>query len=233
MKGVGMQYLEAIRTLRSCGFQPLRSIHISFVPDEEIGGKDGIAKFTSSSKFEELNIGINMDEGLASAEPFYRIFFGERSAWKLIIKATGAPGHGSTLYDGSAFENMCKSLKKIYNFRDSQFQSLRDGLRSMGDVVAINNVYLKAGTPTPSVRTITFSGDTYHLSIIPFLMISSRCFIFAGKISFSFILIITSQFCRAWLSPSLSFSFTEIQNAKTYMDKFFCCQIMAFQNSHS
>jgi acetylornithine deacetylase/succinyl-diaminopimelate desuccinylase-like protein len=37
-----MQYLEAIRNLKAQGFKPARSIHVSFVPDEEIGGKDGM-----------------------------------------------------------------------------------------------------------------------------------------------------------------------------------------------
>jgi len=32
MKGVGMQYLEAVRRLKAKGFTPERTIHVTFVP---------------------------------------------------------------------------------------------------------------------------------------------------------------------------------------------------------
>lgn len=63
MKCVGMQYLEAIRKLKASGFQPLRSVYLSFVPDEEIGGHDGAEKFVDSDVFNSLNVGILLDEG--------------------------------------------------------------------------------------------------------------------------------------------------------------------------
>lgn len=62
-KCIGMQYLEAIRRLKNSGFQPLRSVYISFVPDEEIGGRDGAKLFAESDFFEKLNVGIVLDEG--------------------------------------------------------------------------------------------------------------------------------------------------------------------------
>lgn len=63
MKCVGVQYLEAIRKLKASGFQPLRSVYLSFVPDEEIGGHDGAEKFVDSDVFNGLNVGILLDEG--------------------------------------------------------------------------------------------------------------------------------------------------------------------------
>lgn len=39
MKCVCIQYVEAIRRLKDSGFQPTRTVYLSFVPDEEIGGK--------------------------------------------------------------------------------------------------------------------------------------------------------------------------------------------------
>nr|XP_024403201.1 aminoacylase-1-like [Physcomitrium patens]XP_024403202.1 aminoacylase-1-like [Physcomitrium patens]PNR35191.1 hypothetical protein PHYPA_023090 [Physcomitrium patens] len=150
MKSVGVQYLEAIRVLKSSGYQPTRSVHLSYVPDEEIGGEEGMAKLVSSSEFQQLNVGICLDEGLACAEDYYRVFFGERSVWKLVIKAVGAPGHGSKLYDGCAMENLRESLTRIYEYRKSQFLMLQEGSKAEGEVVAINNVFLRAGTPIPS-----------------------------------------------------------------------------------
>lgn len=63
MKCVGMQYLEAIRNLKASGFEPVRSVYLSFVPDEEIGGRDGAEKFAGSDVFKNLNVGIVLDEG--------------------------------------------------------------------------------------------------------------------------------------------------------------------------
>ncbi|KAK4261891.1 hypothetical protein QN277_004827 [Acacia crassicarpa] len=150
MKCVGMQYLEAIRRLKASGFQPLRSIYLAFSPDEEIGGHDGAGKFVESEFLKNLNIGIMLDEGLASPDENYRVFYGERSPWWLAIKATGAPGHGAKLYDNSATENLLKSLESIRSFRSSQFDMIKAGLKAEGDVCSVNMVYLKAGTPSPT-----------------------------------------------------------------------------------
>lgn len=151
MKCVGLQYLEAIRNLKAKGFEPLRTIHLSYVPDEEIGGVDGAGKFVGSPDFERLNIGVNLDEGLASPGENYRVFNGERSPWWLKIKTTGAPGHGSTMYDNSAFENLLKSLESVGKYREEQFSLVKKGIKPAGGVTSINGVFLKAGTPTPTV----------------------------------------------------------------------------------
>ena len=54
MKCVGMQYLEAIHVLKNKKhIEPKRPVYVVFVPDEEIGGKDGIAQLVKSKEFEE------------------------------------------------------------------------------------------------------------------------------------------------------------------------------------
>lgn len=150
MKCVGMQYLEAIRKLQASGFHPLRSVYLSFVPDEEIGGHDGAEKFVESHLFKSLNVGIVLDEGLPSPSKSYRVFYGERSPWWLVIKAKGPPGHGAKLYDNSAIENLLKSIESIRRFRASQFDLLKAGGTAEGDVVSVNMAFLKAGTPSPT-----------------------------------------------------------------------------------
>lgn len=153
---MGMQYLEAIRRLRDAGFIPDRSIYIIFVPDEEIGGHEGVELFVASKEFKELNVGLVLDEGLASPGEEYRVFYAERSPWWLTIKAKGAPGHGAKLYDGSAMENLMKSVEAIRRFRTAQFDLVKSGEKAEGDVVSVNFAYLKAGTPTPTVGLFKF-----------------------------------------------------------------------------
>ncbi|XP_050364704.1 uncharacterized protein LOC126783302 isoform X1 [Argentina anserina] len=150
MKCVGLQYFEAIRRLQASGFKPLRTVYLSFVPDEEIGGHDGAEKFAESDVFKALNVGIVLDEGLASPSEEYRAFYAERCPWWLIIKATGAPGHGAKLYDNTAMENILKSIESVRRFRASQFDLVKAGLKAEGEVVSVNMAFLKAGTQSPT-----------------------------------------------------------------------------------
>ncbi|XP_047309052.1 aminoacylase-1 [Impatiens glandulifera] len=150
MKCVGMQYMEAIRKMKNRGFEPLRTIYLSFVPDEETGGHEGAAKFAISDVFKEMNVGIVLDEGLASPGENYRAFYGERCPWWTVIKAVGAPGHGAKLFDNSAMENLLKSVESVRRFRTSQFDLVKSGLREEGDVISVNMAFLKAGTSSPT-----------------------------------------------------------------------------------
>ncbi|KAA8535911.1 hypothetical protein F0562_028389 [Nyssa sinensis] len=150
MKCVGLQYLEAIRKLKSDGFEPARTVYLSFVPDEEIGGHDGAEKLADSETFKKMNVGIVLDEGLASPDENYRVFYGERCPWWLVIKATGAPGHGAKLYDNTAMENLLKSIESVRRFRAAQFDLVKAGLKAEGEVISVNMVFLKAGTPSPT-----------------------------------------------------------------------------------
>ncbi|XVE93041.1 hypothetical protein REPUB_Repub01dG0155900 [Reevesia pubescens] len=150
MKCVGMQYLEAIRRLKSSGFQPKRSVYLSFVPDEEIGGRDGAEKLAYSDVFKDMNVDIVLDEGLASPNENYRLFYAERTPLWLVIKASGAPGHGAKLYDNSAMENLFKSIESIRRFRASQFDLVKAGLKGEGEVISVNMAFVKAGTPSPT-----------------------------------------------------------------------------------
>ncbi|XP_008787044.2 aminoacylase-1 isoform X2 [Phoenix dactylifera] len=150
MKCVGLQYLEALRRLRAADFAPDRTIYLSFVPDEEIGGNDGAGRFAASEKFQKMKVGVVLDEGLASPGEEYRVFYGERSPWWLVIRARGAPGHGAKLYDGSAMENLMKSVEAVRRFRAAQFDLVKAGVKAEGEVVSVNLVYLKAGTPSPT-----------------------------------------------------------------------------------
>lgn len=62
MKCVVAQYLIAMASLKRNGYSPLRTIRLSFVPDEEIGGVDGMKILISSKWFSEISIAIALDE---------------------------------------------------------------------------------------------------------------------------------------------------------------------------
>ena len=148
---MGLQHWEAIRKLKDSGFEPIRTIYVSFVPDEEIGGNDGARMLVNSDAFEKTSVGFVLDDGLPSPAEKYRAFQGERSPWWLVIKARGAPGHGAKLHDNSAMENLLKSIESIRTFRASQLDMIKAGLKAEGDIVSVNMVFLKAGTQAPAV----------------------------------------------------------------------------------
>lgn len=80
MKCVCVQYLHAIARLRQRGYVPGRTVHLSFLPDEEVGGGDGAGRLVTSDLFRGANVGCSLDEGLASTGQEYTVFYGERGA---------------------------------------------------------------------------------------------------------------------------------------------------------
>lgn len=63
MKCVGMQYLGALRYFKKQGIKFKRTIHCTFVPEEEVGGVHGMRDFVHQDKFKQLNVGFSLDEG--------------------------------------------------------------------------------------------------------------------------------------------------------------------------
>lgn len=63
MKCVGMQYLGALRYFKRKQITFKRTIHVLFVPEEELGGDGGMADFVNTTEFRDLNAGFSLDEG--------------------------------------------------------------------------------------------------------------------------------------------------------------------------
>ena len=161
-KCIGMQYLEAIRNLKQKNFVPIRTVLVSYVPDEEIGGFDGAAKFVDSKEFRDLNVGFVLDEGQANPGDEFRVFYADRSPWGLKIKAKGQPGHGSRMYDNSAMENLMKSWEIVSRFRESQFDVVKAGKAANSEVISANPVYVSAGVTSANVSCL----NTFPLKLV-------------------------------------------------------------------
>ena len=84
------------------------------VPDEEVGG-GGMLAFLSSTLYNSLpGIALALDEGLASTDDTYSLFYGERLPWWVDVTAHGKTGHGSRFIDETAGE---KVRTRINRFR--------------------------------------------------------------------------------------------------------------------
>ncbi|KAL0454006.1 UNVERIFIED_CONTAM: Aminoacylase-1 [Sesamum latifolium] len=47
-------------------------------------------------------------------------------------------------------ENLLKSIESVRRFRAAQFDMVKAGLKAEGEVISVNMVFLKAGTPSPT-----------------------------------------------------------------------------------
>jgi len=160
MKSVGIQYLEAIRRLIKDGRPHARTVHACFVPDEEIGGHDGLAKFVQTDKFKEMNVGFGLDEGLASPTDELDIFYAERNEYWFEIHFPGDPGHGSRFVKNTAAEKARYMINKMLDYREVQRKRLEDNPNlSLGDVNTVNLTMMKGGMQAnvvPDKLIITF-----------------------------------------------------------------------------
>ncbi|KGL98235.1 Aminoacylase-1, partial [Charadrius vociferus] len=146
MKCVSIQYLEAIRRLKAEGKCFARTIHLTFVPDEEMGGHKGMEMFVQRPEFRALNVGFALDEGLASPSDTFSVFYGEKSPWWIKVKCVGSPGHGSRFISNTAAEKLHKVINSFLAFRESEKQRLKsDSSLTLGDVTSLNLTMLEGG----------------------------------------------------------------------------------------
>lgn len=146
MKCVGMQYLEAVSRLKASGKRFERTVHMTFVPDEEVGGDKGMILFLKTEQFKRMNVGFALDEGLANPTDSYTVYYGERSAWWFTIRCPGKPGHGSRFIEDTSAEKFQKIVNQALQYRASQLQKLQsDPSLKLGDVTSVNLTMVKGG----------------------------------------------------------------------------------------
>ncbi|CAN8064180.1 unnamed protein product [Agarophyton chilense] len=152
MKSVGMQYIEALAELLRTDWRPKRTIFISFVPDEEIGGRDGMGKLVDSVLFQRMNVGVALDEGLPRYDGNFSCYYGERQTWWLAVNVSDRPGHGSNLPETTAASTLNEIINKAMHFRKQQQRRLESGI-DMGQIIGVNVAYLKSGHPDEHVSS--------------------------------------------------------------------------------
>lgn len=137
MKSVGMQYLGAIRNFKRKQMTFKRTIHVVFVPNEEMGGNGGMADFVHTQEFRALNPGFSLDEGqtsiflsifiyqqiisfkgIASPTDSFNVYYAERCIWHIIFNINGNNGHGALLLKDTAPEKLRILLDRCYDYRD-------------------------------------------------------------------------------------------------------------------
>ncbi|XP_049866406.1 aminoacylase-1-like [Pectinophora gossypiella] len=147
MKSVGMIHLEAVRRLKQAGAKIKRTVHISYVPDEEIGSQEGMKLFAASEEFKRLNIGFELDESGPHHKPDeFFAFHGERTSRQIKVTCVGDPGHGSFLSSGTAGEKIAYIIDKFMSYRAEQTKQIKSRtIRGFGEITTINLTQLEGG----------------------------------------------------------------------------------------
>ncbi|XP_031350585.1 aminoacylase-1-like [Photinus pyralis] len=119
-KCTGIQYLEAIRRLKLDGVEPRRTVHVTFMPDEELGGVNGAEQYVKTQNFKNLNTGCALDEAIGGENKTLIVFYGEKKRWSFRIHCPGQSGHGSLLLENTPGEKVRTVLNNVYDFRAEQ-----------------------------------------------------------------------------------------------------------------
>ncbi|XP_037045175.1 aminoacylase-1-like isoform X4 [Bradysia coprophila] len=122
MKSLGTQYLAAIRALKKDGINQLkRTIHVTFVPDEEVG-----------------------DEACASEEDDFFLFNAERTVYAIELTCNGQSGHGSAPLENTPGEKVRYILNKFMDYRSKELSKISENV-PMGNVTNINLTIINGG----------------------------------------------------------------------------------------
>jgi len=166
MKSVCAQYVLAVKNLKRSGFTPRRTIHMTFVPDEEVLGSEGMGLFVDNGHLDKLKVGVALDEGIANPTPGYTVFYGERATWWVKVRAKGPTGHASRFIKNTAVEKLVRTIAKFLDYRKEQSDLLDQGgckhavARKLGDVTTLNLTVLNAGVTMDG-------GKTYAMNVVP------------------------------------------------------------------
>jgi len=143
MKSVGIQHVEALRLLQDA--ELLRTVHVVFVPDEEIGGLLGMGEFVKSIEFEKMNVGVELDESIASEESHFLLCNAERRPFWLEIEVVQEPAHGATMPDTTASFTLLTVLEKVRRHQEKNREEVEAGRAQIGDVMGANIVKISCG----------------------------------------------------------------------------------------
>ena len=114
--------------------------------DEEIGGRHGMEKFIISQEFKKLNIGLCLDEGLASPDDTVPVYYGERNMYWVKFHISGNPGHGSRFIEGAPGEKAQYLINKLLNYREKERKIMEsDPNMTLGEVTTINLTMMSGG----------------------------------------------------------------------------------------
>uniref|UniRef100_A0A7N6BMT5 N-acyl-aliphatic-L-amino acid amidohydrolase n=1 Tax=Anabas testudineus TaxID=64144 RepID=A0A7N6BMT5_ANATE len=214
MKCVTIQYIQAVRRLKAEGRKLMRTVHLMFIPDEEIGGHEGMETFVNHPEFKKLNIGFALDEGLANPGEAFTVFYGERNPWWITVHCPGSPGHGSRFVENTAAEKLRQVINSFLNFREKEKHRLNTSeCLTLGDVTTVNMTMVKGGV---AYNVIPAEMDvSFDLRIPPTVNLQE----FEKQIK---------QWCKE-AGDDITYEFAQVCVLKLIAQLYYCCLNMTLE----
>ncbi|XP_014294163.1 aminoacylase-1 [Halyomorpha halys] len=144
MKCVTIAQLEALRRIKFSEVKLKRTVHMTLVPDEEIGSQEGMAKFVHTQTFKDLNIAFDIDEGCCSPKEIFVVLNNERCTWEVLIHCLGTTGHGLQVHKDTAGEKLRTVIDHFMDLRECEIKKLQ-GMTDLGNITTINLTQIKGG----------------------------------------------------------------------------------------
>jgi carboxypeptidase PM20D1 len=137
-----MGILEAVELLLGEGFQPRRTIHLSFGHDEEVGGQKGAVRIVDLLRSREVELEYVLDEGLYIldgvvsniSQPVAMVGIAEKGYVSLELTVQGTGGHSSMPPPETAVGVLSTAIHRL---EQDQFPVRLEGpVRQMFDYLA-------------------------------------------------------------------------------------------------
>lgn len=175
MKGIAIQQIVALTTLKKAGITPARDIVMLSTADEENNGTYGI-RWMIDNHFADIDAEYVLDEGgfgtrsiLAAGKLVFGIEVGEKQTYWLRVRATGTAAHGSQPIPDNANMTLLAALQKAMALPESKPHPVIAEMRqNAGGALAENKYTAAIQKNTISLTTLTSGvGSPVKVNVIP------------------------------------------------------------------
>ncbi len=175
MKGIGIEQMMALVTLKKSGILPPRDIVMLSTADEENNGTYGI-RWMIDHHFSEIDAEYVLDEGgfgtrsiLAPDKLVFGIEVGEKQTLWLRVTAHGTAAHGSQPIPDNANVTLLAALQKAMALPPAKpHPVVAEMIRAIGEPLAANKYTAAIQANTVSLTTLTSGvGSPVKVNVIP------------------------------------------------------------------
>jgi len=175
MKGIGVEQMMALATLKKAGITPARDIVMLSTADEENNGTYGI-RWMIDNHFQDIDAEYVLDEGgfgthsiLAADKLVFGIEVGEKQTLWLRVRANGTAAHGSQPIPDNANVTLLTALGKAMALPPAKpHPVVAEMIRNIGTPLAANKYTAAIQVNTASLTTLTAGvGSPVKVNVIP------------------------------------------------------------------
>jgi acetylornithine deacetylase/succinyl-diaminopimelate desuccinylase-like protein len=175
MKGIGVEHMMALVTLKQSGVVPPRDIVMLSTADEETDGTLGI-RWMIDNHFADIDAEYVLDEGgfgtrdiLAAGKLVFGVAVGEKQTVWLRVRARGTAAHGSQPIPDNANVTLLNALQKAMSLPGAKpHPVVAEMIRQIGSPLASNKYTDAIQSNTVSLTTLLAGvGSPAKINVIP------------------------------------------------------------------